>query len=146
MRFIFIFLMMLSILEVWLLLKVGSIIGGWSTFGLIVLSAVLGIALLRQQSLSTVLRARSKLEQGAPPTREMIEGVFLAVGGILLLLPGLITDVLGFCCLLPGVRRGIIGWGLRRAARRRGKNPHQQGSKPGHTIEGEYRREDDSRK
>lgn len=153
MRFLLIFFIVMPILEVWVLLRVGSIIGGLSTVALVVLTAVIGVMLLRQQSFSTVLRARGKLEQGEAPVGEMVEGLFLAVGGALLLTPGFITDALGFCCLLPGIRRGLLGWALRQFMQRPGFRAggfsyHSSGEQPRspqhrHTIEGEYRREDE---
>jgi UPF0716 protein FxsA len=149
-RVLFILFLVLPILEIWLLLKVGSVIGGLPTVGLVVLTAIAGVALLRQQSLATVLRARGKLEHGEAPIGEMAEGIFLAVGGALLLTPGFVTDFLGFCCLLPGVRRALLSWGIRQFFGRAAPPPqgagfrqqsHREGG--GHTIEGEYRREND---
>lgn len=148
MRFFLIFILVLPLLELWLLIRVGGAIGGLATVALVIFTALGGLFLLRRQGLATVLRARSRLEQGEAPAGELVEGVFLAFGGILLLIPGFITDVIGLCCLLPGLRRGVVGWVLRQAAwrgvvvRDRGR-----GSRPDiHTIEGEYHREDDPRK
>ncbi len=144
MRLLLLAIIAIPILEIWVLIKVGALIGGLNTIGLILLTAIAGIALLRQQGLQTLLRARHKVERGEAPAGEMVEGIFLAVGGIFLVLPGFITDVIGFCCLIPGLRRGLIGWGLRHmtvVSRRHG--PDHSNS---HTIEGEYRREDDPRK
>lgn len=147
MRLLFILFIVVPILEIWVLLKVGSVIGGLATIALVILTAAIGVALLRQQGFQTVLRVRAKLERGEAPTGELIEGIFLAVGGILLLLPGFITDTLGLCCLIPGIRRRLIGWGLRQSVTRRAtaerNRPPSAGS---HTIEGEYHREDEPRK
>lgn len=153
MRFLLIFFIVMPILEVWVLLKVGGIIGGLNTVALVVLTAFIGVMLLRQQSFSTVLRARGKLEHGEAPVGEMVEGIFLAVGGALLLTPGFITDALGLCCLIPGVRRGLVGWGLRQLLQRPGvytstytRTTQTRTNRDRHTIEGEYRREDEPRK
>ncbi|MCX2778975.1 FxsA family protein [Microbulbifer thermotolerans] len=98
----------MPILEMWLLITVGSEIGALPTIGLVLFTAVLGMALLRRQGLSTVMRARQKAEAGELPAREMVEGIFLAVGGVLLLTPGFITDLLGFACLVPGLRQLLL--------------------------------------
>lgn len=155
MRFLLLFILVLPLLELWLLIRVGSAIGGLTTIALVIFTAIAGLFLLRRQSLATVLRARSKLEQGEAPAGELVEGVFLAVGGILLLIPGFITDAIGLCCLLPGLRRGIVGWVLRQAAgrgvvvtqrARRRSSQADSSQTDSHTIEGEYHREDEPRK
>jgi len=144
-RLILILLIVMPILEIWVLIKVGGVIGAVPTIALVILTAAVGVALLRRQGISTLLRVREKLERGEVPASEMAEGVFLAVGGLLLLLPGFITDSLGFCCLIPGLRRGLIAWGLRHSVVR--KYPGATGSTTdSHTIEGEYHREDKPRK
>ncbi|GAA5525685.1 UPF0716 protein FxsA [Microbulbifer aestuariivivens] len=136
------------ILEMWLLITVGGEIGALPTIGLVLLTAVVGLALLRRQGLSTVLRAQRKMQAGELPAREMAEGIFLAVGGALLLTPGFFTDALGFACLIPGVRQLLLGRLLRRVVVMRGPGPGgQYGPRRGPAedsdiIEGEYSRED----
>ena len=103
----------MPIVEMIVILKVASYIGGWSTIGLVVLTAVVGMALLRRQGLSTLMSAQQKMETGEMPLKEMVDGIFLAVGGALLLTPGFVTDTIGFCCLLPGIRQLLIGYVLR---------------------------------
>src|SRR5690606_8721638 len=102
------------ILEMWLLIEVGSAIGTLPTIGMVLLTAVVGAALLRQQGFHTLTRAQQRLNSGEVPATEILEGLFLAVGGALLLTPGFLTDAIGFCCLLPPIRRGIIAALLRR--------------------------------
>ena len=136
----------LPITEMWILIKVGDVIGAFATIGLVLLTAAIGLALLRQQGFSTLLRARGRLESGEVPAREMIEAIFLAVGGALLLTPGFITDFVGFCCLIPGVRQALIGWALRHVVVQGGANVHfrdKNGRGQDHKIiEGDYKRED----
>lgn len=83
------------ILEMWLLITVGREIGALPTIGLVFLTAIVGLAMLRRQGISTVMRAQQKMQTGEVPAREMVEGIFLAVGGALLLTPGFFTDALG---------------------------------------------------
>lgn len=137
----------MPIVEIMVLLKVGGLIGVWPTVALVVLTAFIGINLLKQQGISTLMRAQQKMASGALPAKELVEGIFLAVGGALLLTPGFVTDAIGFCCLIPGIRHLIIGWGLKNVqvktfqsgfqASRSGTNNTDS------VIEGEFKREDD---
>ena len=98
----------LPILEMYILIEVGSLIGAFNTIGLVLLTALLGLILLRQQGFQTLLNARNKLLQAELPTEEIVTGIFLAVGGALLLTPGFVTDFIGFMCLLPFTRRFLM--------------------------------------
>lgn len=111
--FLLIFVIM-PIVEMAILIKVGTIIGALNTIGLVLLTAIIGAALLRQQGLSTLLRANQRLNGGELPAREVAEGLILAVGGALLLTPGFVTDTIGFLCLVPGSRQWLAGQVLKR--------------------------------
>ena len=104
--FLFIFIVV-PIIEMWLLIEVGSVIGAFNTIALVFVTAILGAALLRQQGLDTLLRVNQRIEDGGLPAAEIIEGLLLAVGGALLLTPGFVTDFIGFVCLLPWSRRWL---------------------------------------
>lgn len=112
MRFVFLILVAIPIAEIWLLLKVGGLLGAIPTIGLVIFTAMLGVALLRQQSWVALTNAQNKMRDGQIPAKEMVDGLFLAVGGALLLTPGFITDAIGFICLLPFARQGLIAWWL----------------------------------
>lgn len=157
MRPLFLLFIVMPILEMWVLISVGQEIGALPTIGLVFLTAVVGLALLRRQGISTVMRAQQKMQAGEMPAREMAEGIFLAVGGALLLTPGFITDAIGFACLIPGLRQLILGRllshvvvvqtssygpysGTGPGARR---GPHGGASPDSHdVIEGDYERDD----
>jgi len=104
----------LPIAEMWLLIEVGGEIGALNTIALVLLTAMIGFALLRQQGLATLARAQQRMAEGQIPAAEMAEGICLAVGGALLLTPGFITDAFGLVCLLPGLRKLLIGGVLKR--------------------------------
>ena len=95
------------ILEMYLLIRVGGYIGAWPTIALVALTAVAGVSLLRVQGLATLTRGMSRLEGGELPAREVVEGLLLAVAGVLLVTPGFVTDALGFLLLMP-VTRGAV--------------------------------------
>lgn len=149
---LFILFIAVPIVEMWVLIEVGARIGALPTIGLVLLTAVAGVALLKQQGLSTLLRANQRMSSGEIPATEMGEGIFLAVGGALLLTPGFITDGVGFACLIPGIRRWLLKRFLKHVRVVQFGQPGQFGggpfdpegkkSKESRTIEGEYRRDD----
>ncbi len=108
--------LVIPIVEIYILLEVGDLIGAFPTIILVVLTAVIGAGLLRQQGLSTLARLQQNMGQGKLPAQEMIEGVLLAVGGALLMTPGFVTDTMGFLCLLPFSRKFIAQAIMKRSA------------------------------
>ncbi len=137
----------MPVLEMYLLIKVGGVIGALPTIGLVVLTAMVGLALLRRQGMSTLFHAQQKLDSGELPLQEVVEGIFLAVGGALLLTPGFVTDFIGFCCLIPGLRHRILSQIIvalkpNVVVYTQGENTSAHGD-AGRVIQGEYRREDD---
>ena len=100
--------LVVPIIEIYLLIQVGQVIGaGWTIF-LVVLTAVIGVWLLRIQGLSTLTRAQHKLQQNELPAREILEGMGLVVAGALLLTPGFFTDTVGFFLLFPPTRIWLV--------------------------------------
>ena len=151
----------IPLVELYVIIAVGEEIGAFWTVILVLLTAVIGVNLLRIQGMSTLMRAQRNMAQGAIPAMEMIEGVALAVAGVLLITPGFITDSIGFLLLLPVSRQAIIRYIMARSTMRgsfhgqstqwqSGQRPQDPDSdstgtkqpKVGRTIEGEYRRED----
>lgn len=144
------------LVELYLIIKVGGAIGALWTVLLVIMTAVIGVQLLRIQGFSTLQRARQNLDQGALPAMEMMEGLFLAVGGVLLITPGFITDTLGFLCLIPASRRFMIryllshativtqgfGHGAAYTHHQGAGGPKDYDSGRPRTIEGEFERRD----
>jgi len=96
------------LIEIYFLIQVGEVIGaGWTIFSVLA-TAVMGAGLIRAQGASTLLRAQTNLQQGSLPAMEMLEGIVLAVSGLLLLIPGFFTDAIGFLLLVPFIRRALI--------------------------------------
>lgn len=92
------------IVELWLIIKIGSLIGVLPTIGLLLADALLGSLLLRQQGRGAWRRFNQALAERRFPGREVADGVMIAVGGTLLLTPGFITDVFGLILLVPPSR------------------------------------------
>ena len=122
------------LVEIAVFIEIGDWIGLWPTLAVIVLTAMVGTWLIRAQGVGVVLRARRTIAEGAPPLREMFDGVCLIVAGAFLLTPGFVTDAAGFLLLLPPFRDLAAGWAWRRWGGRAGGR--QGGPR---TIEGDYR-------
>ena len=131
----------LPILEMYILIEVGGFIGALNTIGLVLLTALLGLMLLRQQGFRTLLNARNKLMQAELPTEEIVTGIFLAVGGALLLTPGFVTDFIGFMCLLPFTRRFLMSFIATSFFDVSGFSQKKE-EKQGNWIEGEYKKDE----
>ena len=102
--FLFIFI---PVAELYLLIMLGSRIGFLPTIGLIVFTGILGASLARQQGLSTLAKIQNELRNGRPPTDKLIEGAMIVVGGIVLITPGILTDLFGFALMVPKFRKSI---------------------------------------
>jgi len=94
--------------ELYLLIRVGSGIGGITTIALCLLTALLGGLLIRWQGMTTLLDAQRSLQRGHFPAEHGLHGIMLAVAGIMLFLPGFITDMAGFLLLVPAIRSWLI--------------------------------------
>jgi UPF0716 protein FxsA len=136
-------LLLLALAELLVLIELGSRIDSLPVLGGILLGAGAGLAVLRLGGVATVLRAQQRLAAGQSPAAEILGGVLLAAGGVLLLFPGFLTDVLALPLLLSPARRWLAGRGARRftggvppaAAGGDGRRHHI-------TIEGEFERRD----
>ena len=134
--------------ELYVLIEVGSEIGALPTILLSIFTAVLGAALVRYQGFGILFRVRESLDRGEAPAIEMMEGALLMVTGVLLLLPGFITDFFGFLVLIPPLRRALIISFLKHSGSLHpAGSARDQGASVSkiEIIEGEFRREDDSR-
>ncbi len=102
--FILILFIAVPIIEIGLFVQVGGAIGLWPTLAIVILTAVLGTALLRHQGLDTLRRVQDSLAQDRLPVAEMFDGLCLLMAGALLLTPGFMTDLFGFLLFVPPFR------------------------------------------
>ena len=127
------------IAEMYLLIEVAGYINTWPTIFLVMLTAIIGVALLKRQGLATLTRGMARMNAGEVPAREMAEGILLAIAGALLLTPGFITDFVGFVLLFGPSRMAIASALLKRV-----EIHSQTGVSPGDdapiTLEGEFER------
>ncbi|MBL4759769.1 MAG: FxsA family protein [Mariprofundaceae bacterium] len=101
---IFFLFIVVPLLELYVLIEVGSGIGGIATIALCLFTAALGGLIIRIQGIRTLLSAQQEMAQGLAPAEHALHGILLAIAGVLLFLPGLITDSLGFLLLIPAMR------------------------------------------
>ncbi|MDH5711360.1 MAG: FxsA family protein [Gammaproteobacteria bacterium] len=142
----------IPLVELYLIIKVGGYIGAFWTVMIVIMTAVVGVNLLRMQGFNTLRRAQQNMEQGMMPAMEMMEGIVLAVGGALLITPGFLTDTLGLLCLIPVSRRAMIRWFISRGSvQMHGFHGHGPSARThddhrrhgGRTLEGEFHRKDE---
>jgi len=107
-RIFFILFISLPLLELYVLIQVGSDIGGLNTIVLCLLTAFIGGMLIRWQGLMTLMDAQKRMAAGDLPAEHAFHGILLALAGVLLFTPGFITDSAGFLLLFPPLRRWLI--------------------------------------
>lgn len=106
--------LLIPVVEVVLFIVVGSRIGLVATIGLVILTALIGAALVARQGRALVGQARGELLEGRFPVGSLAHGVMILIAGALLLTPGFLTDGIGFAFLVPGVRTAVHRWVVRR--------------------------------
>ena len=105
----------IPVVEIATYIKVGGQIGVLGAIGFTFLTAFIGVVLVRWQGLQALSELRRAGEEGRPPVIEMAAGALLALAGILLLIPGFVTDAVGFVLLVPPLRRALAAWLVSRA-------------------------------
>lgn len=147
-RLLLLLFLIVPAIEIALFIHIGGAIGVIATLLLIVVTAIVGVTLLRIQGVITLIRVQESLNRGQVPAVEMLEGLMLLISGAFLLTPGFFTDAVGFACLIPAVRRSAAIWLLSHsnvmtAGGFPGSGRGSQTDANGHrTIEGEFERKD----
>ncbi|MFQ2228848.1 FxsA family protein [Aeromonas hydrophila] len=155
---LFLLLVGLVVLELTVMIEVGSVIGALPTVGLLILTAVLGSSLVRSEGIKTLFNAQQKMQQGEMPGREVMGGMMLALAGLLLIIPGFVTDFFGILLLQPWLRNKLAdkligsnqfkmqmgGFQARQQPLDEVPGNDQPGQAPrsGTTIEGEFERKE----
>lgn len=91
-------------LELYLLFSVGAQIGALNTIFIIIATGIVGASLAKSQGLELLFKIQDQLNRGEMPTGQLLQGFLVMGGGLLLLTPGFVTDILGFSMVLPGTR------------------------------------------
>lgn len=98
------------LVELAILIQIGKWLGVWETIGLCILTALVGAFLVKSEGLRIWLKLQSELMQGRMPTDQLIDGVLILIGGIMLLTPGVVTDLIGLTMLIPFTRFFYRAW------------------------------------
>ena len=96
---------LIPVIELYILIEIGSVIGGLNTVAIIILTGITGAWLARMQGIQILSQIQKKLQTGELPHDEMVQGVVVFIGGVTLLTPGFITDFLGLCLITPPTRK-----------------------------------------
>ena len=105
---IFLTIIFVPIIEIYLLIKIGSEIGAITTIFLIFITAILGIYYAKYEGLNTLRSGFNQLKRNETPTYEMLSGAAIAFAALLLIIPGFATDLLGFLLIFPLTRKFIF--------------------------------------
>ena len=92
-------------IELYLLLQIGAVIGGGETILLVVLTGILGARMAHREGLSVIRQIQEDAVNGVPPADKLVEGLMVLVGGVLLVTPGVMTDIFGLSLIFPLSRR-----------------------------------------
>ena len=111
---LFLLFTVVPLLELYILIKIGGYIGAFPTVGLVVLTALLGFMLARFEGLRKLQQIKRSLSLGIVPAEEMLDGVLIFVGGVLLIIPGVLTDLFALILLIPYTRTIFKRWLRRR--------------------------------
>ncbi|MFC2071853.1 FxsA family protein [Chloroflexota bacterium] len=98
------------LVELGILVYLGTLMGVLYTILIVVTTGIIGAFLAKTQGLATFSRIRSNIERGVLPAEELFHGVLILIGGLLLITPGLITDLAGFAMLIPRMRKVAAKW------------------------------------
>jgi UPF0716 protein FxsA len=101
---LFLIFIIVPLIELMLLIEVGGVIGSGWTFAIIIATAIIGTKLVKQQGLQTWTKIQQEMATGQLPAQSLFDGICILISGVLLITPGLITDVIGMLLLTPPFR------------------------------------------
>ncbi|MEM8944262.1 MAG: FxsA family protein [Planctomycetota bacterium] len=104
---LFLLFTLMPLLELWLLFQLSGLFGFWTTIAVVLLTGMVGAWLAKLQGWQTMFRIQSQMRAGQMPAEAMGDGVMILIAGVLLITPGVLTDVFGLSLLLPPVRVAV---------------------------------------
>ena len=102
---LFLLFTLVPVIELYLLIKIGVVIGPVPTIAIVIITGIAGAWLAKHQGIVVLRRLQNEMAEGRPPGNSIVDGVLVLVAGILLLTPGLLTDMCGILLLIPFTRR-----------------------------------------
>lgn len=97
-------------MEILILIRLGELMGFWATVILVIGTGIIGAGLARLYGWTLWVEIQHELQMGRMPTDKMMDGLLILIGGIVLLTPGLLTDIAGFLLLIPITRKMAKRW------------------------------------
>ena len=104
MLIVLLLLVVAPLVELYVIIQVADVIGGWQTIGLLVVESAIGAWLLKRQGLAVLAKISAAIDGGRVPGKELVDGFLILVAGALMLAPGFVGDVIGYLLLLPPTR------------------------------------------
>jgi len=104
---LFLLFTLIPLIELAILIKIGSRIGVWNTIAIVVLTGIFGAILVRHQGFWVLVKIKEEIQQGKFPADELFDGAIILVGATLLITPGILTDIIGILSLVPSSREWI---------------------------------------
>ena len=104
---LFLVFTLIPMIELYLLIHVGSVIGGFNTIVLVIISGFLGAWLARMEGINTLMRVRASMQQGIMPTEDLLDALIIFLAGVVLITPGFLTDTMGLMLLWPPTRNAF---------------------------------------
>ncbi len=101
---LFLIFALIPVIELSLLIKIGSVIGTLNTIIIVILTAIIGAYMVKLEGIGVLYRIQQNMQQGIFPAEELINGVMILIAGALLLTPGFFTDIIGFLMVFPASR------------------------------------------
>ena len=138
---LFLLFLLVPAIELYFLIEIGSIIGAGFTIFMVVLTAMIGAALVRYQGITTLARAQTEMIKKRMPAMEVMEGALILLAGAMLLIPGFFSDAMGFVLLIPPLRRWLVQRYLKNRVVHVGGhiNPAQNGADDRRIIDIDYK-------
>ena len=107
---LFLALTLIPLIEIYLLIRIGSHFGAFNTVLIVILTGFLGAWLARMEGIKTMTKVRENLNRGELPAEEMLDAMLIFIAGIVLLTPGFVTDLAGLGILIPQIRYWFKRW------------------------------------
>ena len=107
---LFFFFTVIPFLEIYILIKLGSSFGFFTTLSIIIGTGLLGAHFVRQEGFRVWFEIQREMRNGNFPSNQLVEGLLLFIAGVILITPGLLTDIAGFLLLVPFIRNYIRNW------------------------------------
>ena len=104
---LFLLFTLVPLAEIYLLMQLGGLMGVWPTIALVALTGLVGAALARREGRRALASYQAALAKGQLPEEGIVSGLLILVGGVMLITPGVLTDITGLALMIPPVRRGV---------------------------------------